>query len=178
MKYFGLKQTLVSALMATVGYIAVPAQATETINVSYAAAAITGYNNCVALADFGWTDADPYHISNVTGCRVEFSLPVPAGHLVRQIGVSYATACDQNQPCWNNTLQTSAYLGVNPVSGAGGGSQLYWSSSNPVFPLGSIEQKFLMGKPDWFVTQTGLAYHVVVEVHNFDAVTGIQVTYD
>jgi hypothetical protein len=172
------ERVLMNALLASTVYVAMPAEATETINLSYAAAAITGYDNCRALGDFGWRDADPYDVQNVTGCRVEFALPIPVGHLIRQISVSYGTICDQNQPCWNNTLQTAAYLEWNAISGAGGGTLFYWSSPDPVFPLGSLSAKPLMGKPDAFVTQAGMAYHLTVEVQNFDAVAGIQVTYD
>jgi hypothetical protein len=173
------KRALVSALLASLVYVAIPAEATETINVSYAAAAQNlGYGSCIPLSDLGWMDADPDHQNNVNGCRVEFAVPVPVGHLIRQISVSYGTFCDQNQPCWNNTLKTSAYVGWNAISGVGGGSLFYWSSTDPVAPLGTLVSKALMGKPDAFVTQSGIAYHVTVEVENFDAVAGIQVTYD
>ena len=173
-------RALLNALVALSAYTVIPANATETLNLSFADAAVTEYDGCVGTA-VGWMAKDPYQIQDVNGCQVEFALPVPVGHLIRQISVLHGTSCENSQPCADpNVIMTSAAVLSTVISGpwAGLGDYHFVWSSNEVDPLGSIVTKPLMVKPDQFITLGDTAYRVQVKVRNFAFVAGLQITYD
>jgi hypothetical protein len=172
---------LLSGLLAVSAYSAVPAQA-ETLNLSFAEAAITGYDGCVATAP-GWRAKDPYETQDVNGCHVDFAIPVTVGHSIKQIKLLYGIWCQGGFVCADpNLLDVSSYLVATTVTGPNAGHEdyfYYWSSQGQ--GLNQIDGNYaqsLMPLFASFTTQADTVYRVSAEVHNFFFVSGLQITYN
>jgi len=170
-----------AAMLALAAYSAVPAQASEVLNIPFSAAYSRedSPNNCAPNFGFGLASPAPAPVS----CYLEFPLTVPVGRTIKQISVLHGT----DEFLANPFIE--AYVAVQPIAAPWGGfqTQLFYWSSNAQVASGTVASERLMAQtgvpplvsyPDAFVTQSNRMYHVIMHLVNGAYVAGLQVTYD
>lgn len=175
-----MKYIFAAGILASLA-VAQPAAASTYLNIPAASARIfdVGY----ACQYFPGTMAITPQLST-KDCGVEFSLPIPAGHTIRQISVFHS--CTEGLgSCTASSYKVQAQLTALYIAGTASNTlETKFPTSTPWQDPGVINVMKLMAAsgssyPDSFVVLAGKQYGVFVSLSNPNTeLRGIQVIYD